>query len=817
MARRLSALWLALWALSACEATDLAPDAAATADGAAQADGAAADSGTPADGGPPGDARPAPDGALSPDGAVGPDAGPSPEAGPSPDAGPNPDGGSPPDQGVACDPPAVLAAHGCANAGCHAPPVAGGLDLVAPDPAPRLVGAPAVTGGCQGRLVIDPQRPERSLMLQAIGAAQAPGGAEDACQLVMPPQGGMPAADQACLTTWVHDLIAQAGPVDPVDPFDPTPVAGAVAKVKTLLTGLAPTSEEIAAVQADPAALRGLVQGWTETPEFQVKLADFLTVALQQRLQAEDIEQFDRLQRHRSRNALFRKVMEESFVRTALDLIERGQPFTQVLTTRTWMVTTANLVLLRYPDQPTADKRLRHTLVGDAADAPPGLAGQVRQRRWYLEAIAGMTCDISQADALDMLFGFINRRRCDPEPERNVLFDSPPLTEADFADWRLVELVPANEAAEGDVPVAFYDLPTLRRAERLVTGLHRTGFFTTSVFLNNWPSNADNQFRVTTNQTVLGALHAGFVASEPTEPLHTDGVDPAHADPETACYGCHRQLDPMRNYFAQSYGFDYQTPAPNGPEAQVFDPADRGGFAFLGVTAQNGDLDRLANTLARHPRFPVAWTQKLCLYANASRCDEADPAFTAIAARFADGFDFQGLVVDLFSSPLVTGLEETETWAQAEVPVGITRRNHLCALLDARLGRQGLCQNARVARVVGLIPGDDFARGAADFTQPNRPSAFQFAAAEAVCEAAGLVVITGANEEFPVRDVPTAIEAIVTRLMGLPAEHPRHAGAVAALSAHHAEALALGQNVNQALRAAFTLACLSPDVQGVGL
>lgn len=803
MSRRVGATLLAGLLLSACDATDHAVDG-----GALTSDGGAVDARSA-------DARPLDDGALA-------DRGPAADAGPRPDAGPPPDSGLPPDGGPACDPPVVLAQSGCANAGCHAPPVAGGLDLVAPDPAARLVGAAATTGGCQGRLIIDPQQPARSLMLQAIGAADAPGGAEDACQPIMPPQGGLSAADRACLTTWVHDLIAEAGPVAPVDPFEPTPVAAAVTKVKTLLTGLAPTGDEIAAVQADPAALRGLVQGWIATPEYRVKLADFLALGLQQRVQAEDVEQFDRLQRDGSRNVLLPRVMEESFVRTAMDLIDRGRPFTEVLTTKQWMVTTANLVLLLYPDQSPADKRLQHTVVGDPADAPGTLAGQVRQRRWYIEAAEGMTCTFRQPDALDMLLGFINRNRCEPRPDVAVRTSTPPLSDADFEDWRLVELVPAHEADAGEPRLAFYDLPALRRAERVVTGLHRVGFFTTSVFLNNWPSNVDNQFRVTTNQTVLAALHAGYVASEPTEPLHLDGLDAAHADPQTACYGCHRQLDPMRLYFAKTYGINYQTPDPEGPGADLFDPADRGGIAFLGVTAQGGDLDRLANTLARHPRFPVAWTQKLCLYANARRCDEADPVFTAVAARFADGFDFNGLVVDLFSSPLVTGLEETQTAAQADLDVGIARRNHLCALLDARLEQPGLCDIVRVSRVAGLIPADDFARGAADFTQPNRPSAFQFAAGEAVCEAVAAALINNRNIDsgaigFSPADLPGAIEYLVTRLMGLPPDHPRHAGAVAALAAHHAEADAQGLGPIGGLRAIFVLACLSPDVQGVGL
>ena len=55
-----------------------------------------------------------------------------------------------------------------------------------------------------------------------------------------------------------------------------------MAKVKNLMLGLPPKEEEIAAVEQDPAALRGLVDAWFVKPEAQAKLGTFFNKAFQQ-------------------------------------------------------------------------------------------------------------------------------------------------------------------------------------------------------------------------------------------------------------------------------------------------------------------------------------------------------------------------------------------------------------------------------------------------------------------------------------------------------------------------------------------------------
>ena len=74
-----------------------------------------------------------------------------------------------------------------------------------------------------------------------------------------------------------------------VDPGPPPPIPYApvssyvyVRKVKSLLTGLAPTDDEQAAVASDPGALKGLVDQWMATADAQAKLLTFLGNAFQQ-------------------------------------------------------------------------------------------------------------------------------------------------------------------------------------------------------------------------------------------------------------------------------------------------------------------------------------------------------------------------------------------------------------------------------------------------------------------------------------------------------------------------------------------------------
>src|SRR5258708_8857357 len=77
-------------------------------------------------------------------------------------------------------------------------------------------------------------------------------------------------------------------PSSPIDPNPPAsyetivPAYVYVAKVKNILTGLAPTTDDVKAVDADPSALRGLIDQWMQLPQYPSKMQTFFELAFQQ-------------------------------------------------------------------------------------------------------------------------------------------------------------------------------------------------------------------------------------------------------------------------------------------------------------------------------------------------------------------------------------------------------------------------------------------------------------------------------------------------------------------------------------------------------
>ena len=164
----------------------------------------------------------------------------------------------------------------------------------------------------------------------------------------------IPQADRDCLNAWADDVAEDFRGEDPPEQETQIELRAALQKVKTVLRGSALSEAELLSVQSaadERTGIETLVRDWAQGPQFERKLQGFLKVALQQQLQGFQGIQFDRLNVNRAMRERLIRVMEESFVRTAMDLIEREQPFNQVANTQTWMVTTANLILLKYADQ----------------------------------------------------------------------------------------------------------------------------------------------------------------------------------------------------------------------------------------------------------------------------------------------------------------------------------------------------------------------------------------------------------------------------------------------------------------------------------
>ena len=192
----------------------------------------------------------------------------------------------------------------------------------------------------------------------------------------------------------------------------------------------------------------------------------------------------------------------------------------------------------------------------------------------------------------------------------------------------------------GENPTPFWDLNAMRTANELVLRVPRVGFFSTPAFFANWPTNTANQARVTMNQTLIVALGRSFDDSNNTVPVTSPALDAKHAS-EPACYACHKTLDPMRQVFRQAFtfmGHEQKDPA------QVSLP---GVFAFDGVTRPISSPKELGEAMASHPRFAIAWTQKLCYWANSAPCLEAIPNSCVAQVFEKSGFSWPRLVREL--------------------------------------------------------------------------------------------------------------------------------------------------------------------------
>jgi hypothetical protein len=704
-----------------------------------------------------------------------------------------------------CDISAVLSKteNGCTNSGCHGNQFQARLDLASPGRDERLLGMAATRDAC-GHPLLDAHDPNGSTLLRVVDAKL---NGQSSCGVVMPlgSSAGLSGDDLECFRGWVASLSSRVPSTEARAPFEPTSARSYVNKVKTLLTGHAATSAEVSRVESSPSALRGLLATWLSSPEFADKLSEFLSVALEQRITGSLDDQFRRLQGNASRVKALRANLEESFVRTASDIVLSGRPFTEVVTTRRWALTTASLSALAFLDTSAKTARAeKHRLVNEQEPGLPklplSLAYSVEHHVWSAPAKEGCRPRLlDSAGLFKLLLGF---EACKPRPNR---FDNALLTPSDFEDWRFVEIrAPvANEAV-----TAFYDLDSLRHAKTVMLVQPRQGFFTTPAFFANWETNEGNQFRVTTAQTLIVALGESFSAADPTVPVRLDALAKEHAQPGSTCYGCHQFLDPMRDYFRKDFDFDYRPNAQSGQSAPS--------FAFHGQVHDGGGIADLAQALAQHPHFASGWAQKLCYWANSQACSERDPEFQRVVAAFRSSqFDFKTLLVELMSSPLVTGATETLTARENPDFVSITRRQHLCQMLDARLGLEDACSVAK--SFASLLPRDDFARGSAEPVMTAVTGLSHYAATEKLCSRlATRLVARGPQGRFSPASPQVALDEMVERLMGLDAQHPQHDVARATLSDHYEQALARSNSIT-ALRSAFIVACMSPQVMALGL
>jgi hypothetical protein len=562
---------------------------------------------------------------------------------------------------------------------------------------------------------------------------------------------------------------------DPVGPLEPVELRAQLRKVKGILVGLAPTEEEIQSVVTAPdpdAQLKTLIDTWTspDHPEFygffKDKWITFFTNSFEQigfaptedfKPQLLEYGGFDLNPLYIYGDDAFPKLtqnLQESFARTAFSIVEKGLPFTDVLTTRTHMMTTALMSLylqIENPDDAPLGGSVRGdeafkwqidmTAVGTDDEGMPGTptdanrtpvarpmdGGENDPTKTLIfddmpPAMAtssfgnfGGTCtpeikeEPGYAILFQRLFGFTARTPLSANIECIEHTSLPYYTANDLSDWREVTI------SQGKGSVEMYDLPTLRTATTLGLDLPRVSFFTTPAFMATFTTNDSNKHRVTANQALLIALGQGLTSENSIDPVNTVGLEPEHspeANPE--CFGCHKILDPLKQFWESYYDFNDRNDFPTfrfGSSNVQSNRTNGGVFAFADVNASGTTFEDLGNMLAQVTdtaadpeapvmdaelvtlnRFAVAFAQKLCYYADSAACTESDPEFRRVVKAFQDSnYDYRTLLREMLSSPLVTGAKETLTFERRNVVVSIARKDQFCQALSNRLNMPDLC------------------------------------------------------------------------------------------------------------------------------
>jgi hypothetical protein len=392
-----------------------------------------------------------------------------------------------------------------------------------------------------------------------------------------------------------------------------------------------------------------------------------------------------------------------------------------------------------------------------------------------------------------------------------------PLTATDSQQWKMVEIV---QAGPDDGTSSVLDLVNFRTGGNLLLRTPRVGFFTTPSFLAEWNTNDSNQARVTANQTLIVATGHAMSPQNATLPPSTAAVDLDHAPRGSACYACHQSLDPMRQFFRQTYSYYFH------PQTDPDETSLPGSFGFRGASVSARSIFDLASELAAHPDFAPAWVQKLCTWANSARCDEGDPEFQRIATIFSDSlYDWKTLEVTLFSSPIVSYLAPTRTVSQGGEVFPVSRRDHICAALSNRLAIADVCgldvntvvpQDLKPVKfIAGVLPSDAYSRGAEEPVLANDPNLFFRTGMENICAILAARLIDGATPRWSSASPDAAIADFVHVLMGVDAS--RDATPISILTDHFQSAKTAGLTASDALKSAFVTACLSPSVVGIGL
>jgi hypothetical protein len=744
------------------------------------------------------------------------------------------------------------------------------------------------------------------------------GGADGAGGAGIIPEGGL-AGDSSVNP---GKITASTAPYDAKTAFD------AVRKVKNLLVGLPPTDADVATVEATGAAgLQTLIIGWmtgaATQPYFESKMLFFFTNTFQQtgftptvNFQPQLLENggfdFGPLGVQAVGGDVFAELvqnLQQMFARTAWSIVNAGQPFTNVLTTQQYMMTTGLISLylqIEMPDDepynaafsfgsktpvlawqlnydataatatPIADilnpSSAKYMVWDDlpvtGAAANPfgsflpscqggsnGTDGQPHATAQFGGTESPSAPTGGYAQLWQRLLGFTPRWPFLGTPTCWEHPSQPYFSDADMSDWRLVTVTALGSGTH----IQPYDIPTIEQTTTLPLALPRIGFYTTPAYLAIWNTNDSNQHRVTTNQTLLAALGESFTSAQTITPVSEVGLDSTHSVTGSQCYGCHKTLDPMRNFWANQFDYNDRNDFPTQTSFDITaaDPRPTGAggvFAFANVNTTGASMLNLGALIEQvtdqNPTNPInqfaeSIAEKLCFYANSTACDTTDTEFRQIASDFATGgYNFPSLIKELFSSTLVTGTPSAPDAGASdagaatvsddggdagvpdgEAPISIVRRTHFCDALSNRTGLADICSlsvplpnqsQQATATTAGSIPDDNFSRGSQFPVTPSGATLFFRAGIEELCENLAPTLVSTTSTLFPTGDATTAITNMVQQIMGYTPNDPHYAQAIQILTTHQTNATAQS-GAAIALESTFVLACESPTSVAIGL
>lgn len=536
-------------------------------------------------------------------------------------------------------------------------------------------------------------------------------------------------------------------------------------KIKFLTNGAALTETELktyATKTNDLTSMRTLINSWINTPEGEAKIKFYLMNALNQDIDVNPDSIVTGVESRSGPGASMESNMRESFARTALDIINRNRSFAEILTTKRFAVTTGLLSSYAYMDR--RDK------------------GGAR---------------ITQAMRTD-------------------------TTGDDFRDWRFITFEQSDA-----LPATYKDFDYFRKlkdGDTIKFGIPRIGFYSTPAFIGKYPSNDDNQFRVTINQTLIGGLGKTFSPADKTNQPNLVHLDPSHSDPKSDCFQCHRSMDPMREIFGRNMTYGYRFKSDNREPASS--------FAFFGQIKPLTKLEDLSNAIATHEDFNIAWAQKICVALNTKRCVETDMEFLRIANLFKiSGYNFKTLYVEMLLSALTTGATSTTTTSISGFDVARSRKYHFCHNMNAR---QRQIQAARGVAIsafdegrnicgsndaIDSIGNDHTVRGYTDVVNSFPTDAIARQGLERSCYIlAGRLLSLKNTFDARTTALTQNVDLITEYIAGIPKSHPRSQDFKNALiTIHDYNINSLKMTFTNSLRELITFGCVSPDSIGVGL